>query len=67
MENDEFLEVENELQDGEDPSETTEAITFQDFQTFNLNVCTGFLYVVGALGVVCGAIVCNALKGVFRR
>lgn len=67
MENDELLEIENELQAGETSSETTEAITLQDFETFNLNVCTGFLYVVGALGVVAGALVCNALKGVFRR
>lgn len=51
----------------EDVSESNQAITLEDFQTYNLNMCTGFLFVTGCLGIIAGAIVCSALKGILKK
>lgn len=57
---------EDNSEDQEIPQEETQAITLQDFETFNMNYATGTLFTVGALGILSGALVASAFKGILR-
>lgn len=70
MENNEdiqYVEVSDELQFDEISEETSEAITLEDFETFNINYATGTLYTVGSLGVIAGALVASAFRGILKH
>lgn len=70
MENNEDIqdvEVSDELQTDEVSEETYEAVTLEDLESFNLNYATGSLYTVGSLGVLTGALVATAFKGILKN
>lgn len=63
----ENVEVQDEFQSNEVSKETAESITLEDFETFNINYVTGSLYTVGALGVIAGALVASAFRGILKH
>lgn len=61
------MEIQNELQTTSNSYEDLQAISLQDFETFNLNVCTGFTFIIGSIGLLCGILLGSLFNGIFRN
>lgn len=63
------MEEENVLQDGEVSSFTVtsdDTTIIQSIDTLNHNIVTGFMFLIGTVGIVVGVLIGKVFNGIFR-